>query len=471
MLNQIKRKSMKSLSFLRGSACTLLAVIGLAAFSSCNPTQKLPTPLTAPQPTLAAATVNSLTFSWKAVTDAVEYGYELTDAAGAQVKAGSTKALNVTFTKLTENTTYTFKLTAYCADSDSDHEMSESATVTGTTAAIQPLKTPAPTAKYEAGIVTITWDAVENANSYSYSYGVEGAEPVAGTTEETSLTIENLANGEYSFTITASSADEAYSTSEAGSCKFTVTPVEKWRVKGIFFDGAGKYWNADLVAMSDGSYSLKNWYNIAGYDLDFTVDAENKNQLVITNANTIDSDYYYVSAGLEEDIPIYTISGYSNFSGDQDGGELYFWDNSAFATATFQWPAPEGSAVTADAIAGTYAQSSNYYYYTSSWESYTSDNDVTITKVDDTNITISNLIWSDGGDLKATLDPETGEIAIPAQAYYGWVFGGCSELSPAVGAYKDGVITLNGWNLWYKYDGYDYYSYYTYSTFTTLTKK
>lgn len=472
MSNQIKRKSMKSLSFLRGSACTLLAVIGLAAFSSCNPTQKLPTPLTAPQPTLAAATVNSLTFSWKAVTDAVEYGYELTDAAGAQVKAGSTKALNVTFTKLTENTTYTFKLTAYCADSDSDHEMSESATVTGTTAAIQPLKTPAPTAKYEAGIVTITWEAVENANSYSYSYGVEGAEAVTGTTEETSLVIENLANGEYSFTITASSADEAYSTSEAGSCKFTVSTVEKWRVTGMFFDGAGNHWHAALAAMSDGSYSLKNWYNVAGYDLDFTVDAENNNQLVITNAKSIDEySYYDMNAGLSEDIYVYTINQYSNFNGNESAGELYFYNYNVSGYSYFQWPASEGSAVTADAIAGTYTQNSSYWYWGTEWESCSSNNDVTITKVDDTNITISNLIWSDGGDLKATLDPKTGEITVAAQSYYGWVLGGLSETDPVIGAYKDGVITLNYWNLYYLWEGYSYYSCYTSGALTTLTKK
>ena len=357
----------------------LLSALGLAALSSC---QKGPTPLASPAPTVKA-TVHSLTFSWTAVDGAVEYAYQLDDAAGTKVADGKTEELSVSFDHLIEGAEYCFTITAYCAEGDSSHEISQAATVTASTKKRQ----------------------------------------------------------------------------------------ENWTAEGFYFDGKGNYRRATLAALADGSYTLRNWYNIAGYDLDFTVDAENKNQLVITNANTIDSDYYYVSAGLEEDIPIYTISGYSNFSGDQDGGELYFWDNSAFATATFQWPAPEGNAVTADAIAGTYAQSSNYYYYTSSWESYTSDNDVTITKVDDTNITISNLIWSDGGDLKATLDPETGEIAIPAQAYYGWVFGGCSELSPAVGAYKDGVITLNGWNLWYKYDGYDYYSYYTYSTFTTLTKK
>ncbi len=472
MLNQIKRKSMKSLSFLRGTVCTVIAVLGLAAFTSCNPTQKLPTPLTAPQPTLAAATVNSLTFSWKAVTDAVEYGYELTDAAGAQVKAGSTQALNVTFTKLTENTTYTFKLTAYCAESDSDHEMSESATVTGTTAAIQPLKAPAPTAKYEAGIVTITWEAVENANSYSYSYGVEGAEAVTGSTEETSLCIENLANGDYNFSITAVSADEAYSDSEAGSCKFTVSTVEKWRVTGIFFDGAGKYWNAVLVAMSDGSYSLKNWYNVEGYDLNFTVDAENNDQLKITNATSVsDNAYYYVAAGLSKDVCIYPIDQYSNFSGDQQSGEIYFYNYTSNASSTFQWPAPEGSAVTADAIAGTYTQSSKYYYYYTSWEAYTSDNDVTITKVDDTHITIEGLIWENYGKLTATIDPATGIIRIDPQLYDYWTFAGCTELSPVVGAYKDGVITLNGWNLWYMYEGNTYYSQNTYDTFTTLTKK
>ena len=358
----------------------LLSALGLAALSSC---QKGPTPLASPAPTVKA-TVHSLTFSWTAVDGAVEYAYQLDDAAGTKVADGKTEELSVSFDHLIEGAEYCFTITAYCAEGDSSHEISQAATVTASTKKRQ----------------------------------------------------------------------------------------ENWTAEGYFFDGAGKYWRATLAALADGSYSLRNWYNIKGYDLDFTVDTENNDQLAITNATSVsENTYYYVAAGLSEDICIYPLNKFSKFSGDQNSGELYFHNYATNAYSYFQWTAPEGSAVTADAIAGTYAQSSNYYYYTSSWESYTSDNDVTITKVDDTNITISNLIWSDGGDLKATLDPETGEIAIPAQAYYGWVFGGCSELSPAVGAYKDGVITLNGWNLWYKYDGYDYYSGYTSSTYTTLTKK
>lgn len=224
--------------------------------------------------------------------------------------------------------------------------------------------------------------------------------------------------------------------------------------------------------MSDGSYSLKNWYNVEGYDLNFTVDAANNDQLAITNATSVsDNTYYYVAAGLSEDVCIYPINKYSNFSGDQNSGELYFFNYTSNASSTFQWPAPEGSAVTADAIAGTYSQSSNYYYYYTDWTAYTSENDVTIAKVDDTTITIDGLIWENYGKLTATLEPATGIIRVDPQLYDYWTFGGCTELSPAVGAYKDGVITLNGWNLWYQYEGYSYYSQYTYSTFTTLTKK
>ncbi len=459
------------MSFLRGTAGTLLlAVLGLAALSSCS--RKVPTPLDSPQPTLAAATVSSLTFSWKAVTNAVEYTYELCDAADDKVESGSTKALVITFTGLTENTTYTFKLTANCDESDGDHEMSKTATVSGTTAKIQPLKAPVPVAKFEKGVVTVTWEAIENADSYSYFYGIVDSENmITGTTNETSLSIEDLELGSYGFAIQATSADEAYSDSEYGKCEFTVEAVEMWSKEGFFFDGAGKYWRANLVAMSDGSYSLKNWYNIEGYDLNFTVNEEDGAMQITNYTEGSDESYFYVNAGLENPVCLYPVGGYSNFGGDASGGEFYVYSFYTNAYAYFQWPAPEGAAVTADEIAGTYAQNSNYWYYGSSWEAYSSDNDVTIKKVDDTTITISNLIWSDGGDITATLDPSTGIITVAPQDYYGWVFAGFSETLPVIGAYKDGVIGLNYWNLWYKYDGYDYYSCYTSGALTTLTKK
>lgn len=461
---------MKTMSFLRGAAGTLLlAALGLSALSSCN--RKVPTPLDAPQPTLAAATVSSLTFSWKAVANAVEYTYELCDASDTKVESGSTKALAVTFTGLEENTTYTFKLTANCDQNDGDHEMSKTATVTGTTAQIQQLKAPAPAATVENGVVTLRWEAVENADSYSYAYGIVDSEnPVTGTTNETTLTIPDLAVGDYGFAIKATSADEAWSDSEPGGCTFTIELYEKWSKEGFVYDGAGNYWRARLVAMSDGSYSLKNWYNVEGYDLDFTVDAEGAMQITNT-AEGSDETYSYVNAGLESPVCLYTSGGYSVFDGDADGGEFWVFSYQTYAYFDFQWPSFEGSAVTADELVGTYAQNSIYqFYYDGSYGEYSYDADVTIAKVDDNTVSISGLIWDESKAVNATLDASTGIIAITPDYiddYY--ILGGASETDVVLGYYKDGVITIDNWVLYALYDGY-YYSY-TQDTKTILTKK
>ena len=453
----------------RAAAVLALAALGAAALSSCKPEKKDPVQLTAPQPKLSAATISSLSFTWGQVANAAQYTYELLSSDGSQAGNGSTSGTTAEFSGLKDNTAYTFKVVACPATGSEDYLASATGQCVGTTATVTPLAKPV--LKVEVGdeAVTISWDAVPNADSYVYSFIADGG--AAGATSETSVNFK-LDPGKYTFTLYATSKNEAYTDSEKASTEFEVADKVKWTVSGIFFDGAGKYWNADLVAMSDGSYSLKNWYNVEGYDLNFTVDTANNDELVITNAKGLDEySYYYIDAGLEEDVYIYTISKYSNFSGNQDGGELYFYNYYAGASSTFQWPAPQGSAVTADAIAGTYKQASSYYYYYTSWEAYTSDNDVTIAKVDNTHITITGLIGEEWGSVNAILDPDTGIIRIDPQLYYGWTFAGCSELSPVIGAYKDGVITLNGWNLWYKYEGYDYYSQYTYDTVTTLTKK
>ena len=112
---------MKSLSIPRRAAeMLLLSALGLAALSSC---QKGPTPLASPAPTVKA-TVHSLTFSWTAVDGAVEYAYQLDDAAGTKVADGKTEELSVSFDHLIEGAEYCFTITAYCAEGDSSHEIS-----------------------------------------------------------------------------------------------------------------------------------------------------------------------------------------------------------------------------------------------------------------------------------------------------------------------------------------------------------
>ena len=328
----------------RAATVLVLAALGAAALSSCKPEKKDPTPLTTPQPSLAANSVNSLTFSWSAVQNAVQYSYELAGPDGSRVDGGTTSGLSAEFTGLEDNTTYTFKITAYPEVNSEDYLSSSTGQCTGTTGAIMPLKTPVLSVEQGEGTVTISWEAIENAASYVYSFVEDGG--AAGKTTETSVSFR-LDPGKYTFTLYAVSGNEAYSDSEKASTEFEVEQVERresWTVTGTVDDGAGKKWDATLVAWNDGTYTLKDWYGTAGYDLEFYVNSDAT--ITVTNKTTTDG-YDYVQASADEWISIDTnyyegYGAYSEFSGNSSKGEVWFWSWKTEGYFDFVWPATGG---------------------------------------------------------------------------------------------------------------------------------
>ncbi len=454
---------------LRAATVLALAVLGSAVLSSCKPEKKDPVQLTAPQPKLSAATVNTLSFTWPQVANAAQYTYELLSPDGSKTDGGTTAETKTEFKGLKDNTAYTFKVVAYPASGSEDYLASVAGQCIGTTVAVTPLAKPVLNVEVGDESVTVSWNAVANAASYDYAYAAEGGSAVTGNTAETSLTIK-LDMGKYTFTLQALSSDAAYSASEKASAEFEVKRLADWKVQGTFEDGGGRIWIDEMVAWSDGSYTIKNWYGIEGYDFEFVL---NENGTIgILNSTSDNPDYPEVESG-EGSISLYTgiYNGYSysGFEGDKEQGSLWFSSYTTNGDCVFTWPV---RTVTMDEVVGTYAQDNSYYFYDydySDWILYKSENDVTITKIDDKTVSIEGFMYPadyGGKPLTATLDSEKGALIIQPQQLTEWyTLAGDTDKAGVIAKWNGGTLTFSSWCLWY--NGY----YYAYGYYTALTKK
>lgn len=457
-------------------AYILLALLCAGIFASCKDDDPVLTPLQTPSGEVYQATVSSLTFLWEKVQNATQYGYELKDSDGNVVAGDVTNGTTATFTGLKDNSTYTLDVRAY-SEYGSQYEKSKVASLTGTTPAIVQLAAPSPAVTVD-GAATITWEAVPNATGYAYTCTSENGTSLSGTTSETSVTLYSLSSGVYSFNLKAVSDLEAFSDSEEASVSFEIEKKESWRVDGSFDDGAGNKWPVTMVAWNNGTYTLKNWYNVEGYDLEFSVNDD-------TSINIL--NYYepylpkiWVNAGIEEDngwIELYTAStssgSYSSFSGTKaDGGSVWFYSYKTEGYAEFTWAGGGSSLI--DEIVGTYSQNGTGTDYTGVYSdngAFSATNDVTISKTGDTTIEMTGF-FSEGTTLTATIDESartlTFDISVWLTYYYFSAAGNVS--APVVAAIADdGTITFTNWSAMAEYSGvyYDYVA----DTNTILTKK
>ena len=462
------------LIFARRAATALaLAALGVAALSSCEPTEEILPSLDAPQPRLVSSTVSSLTFAWDKVANTTQYTYELLSADGTSVDGGVTPGLKAEFTGLKDNTTYTFRLMAHPEVYSDSYGSSQESLIAAQTAAIKPLDTPSLSVNLESG-VTVSWNDVDNAAYYSYTCKSDNGTDVSGTTTDTSVSFSGLKTGDYTVTVTACSENEAYSTSETATVTFSYveTKDEIWRVKGSVDDGAGKTWTATLVAWSNGSYTLKSWYGTEGYDLEFYVNSDAT--ITVTNRTTSEG-YDYVAANADEWICIDTnyyegYGAYSSFSGTKLTGEIWFWSYATNGYYDFVWSSGGGSSLTIDDIVGTYAQKSTgeQIFDGNNWTGFTSTNDVTIEKVDDMTVTVTGIMYADYS-LTAKFDASAATLTFDPQTWLDrYVF--CAydaPTTPVTANISDGVISLSGWTAYYT----DYSYSYVWSAETVLTKK
>lgn len=449
-----------------------LVLLCIGIFTSCKDEDPVTTPLQTPTGEVYKATVSSLTFQWESIKDATQYGYELMDPENNVVYGDVTTGTTATFTGLKDNTTYTLNVWAY-SNFGSSYEKSSIATLTGTTPAIVQLATPKLSVEVNGGALA-TWEEVPNATHYVLTISINGGTERSWDIVGTEITIGNLSTGTYTVSLKAVSDDEAFSDSELATVTFEIEKQEAWRVNGTFDDGAGNKWDVTMIAWNNGTYTLKNWYNVEGFDLDFSVNDD-------TSINILNSYEPYlpniwVNAGIEEDngwIELYTATNgsdfYSSFAGSKaEGGSVWFYSYKTGGYAEFTWEGSGGSLI--DDLVGTYSQSStgSQIFDGSNWVDFNSTNDVVIEKIDNNTVSVTGLMY-EGSSLKATFDPKALTLTFEPQPWLDWyVF--CvydSPTKPVVATISYKGITMSDWTAYYT----DYSYSYIYGASTTLTKK
>lgn len=463
-LNKMKRIYSFNLSRLAG----IFLLSALCVLSSCKDDDTVLTPLPAPEAGLYQATVSSLTFYWDKVANATQYAYELFSPEGDKVTGGVTEGTVAVLTGLKDNTDYKFTVWAY-GPFEGDYSKSPVAEISGRTPAIVQLATPKLTVLVNGGAVA-TWDEVPNATHYVLTISINGGKESSWDITGTEMMIGNLSTGTYTVTLKAVSDDEAFSDSELATATFEIEKKEAWRVDGTFDDGAGNKWPVTMIVWNNGTYTLKDWYNVEGYDLEFSVNDD-------TSINIL--NYYepylpniWVEAGFEEDngwIQLYTADGYSSFAGSKsEGGSVWFYSYKTDGYPEFTWTGDGGSLI--DDLVGTYSQSStgSQIFDGANWVDFNSTNDVVIEKIDNNTVSVTGLMYEDSS-LKATFDPKALTLTFEPQTWLDWyVF--CvydSPTTPVVATISPAGITMSDWTAYYT----DYSYNYVYGANTTLTKK
>lgn len=428
----------------------------LCVLSSCKDDDTVLTPLPAPEAGLYQATVSSLTFYWDKVANATQYAYELLNPEGDKVTGGVTEGTVAVLTGLKDNTDYKFTVWAY-GPFEGDYSKSPVAEISGRTPAIVQLATPKLTVLVNGGAVA-TWDEVPNATHYVLTISINGGKESSWDITGTEIMIGNLSTGTYTVTLKAVSDDEAFSDSELATATFVIEKKEAWRVDGTFDDGAGNNWPVTMIAWDNGTYTLKDWYNVEGYDLEFSVNDDTS--ISILNYYEPYLPNIWVEAGIEEDngwIQLYTATSgsdyYSQFNGDKSkGGSVWFYSYKTEGYPEFTWTGDGGSLI--DDLVGTYSQNStgSQIFDGSNWVDFTSTNDVVIEKIDDNTVSVTGLLYEDN-TLKASVDVEAKTLTFEPQTWLDWyVF--CVYDSPTtsvVATIADGVVTMSNWTAYSQY--------------------
>jgi hypothetical protein len=321
--------------------CFLWALLATGGvLTSCSDDDDDLTQLSSPTGSEATdATATSLTFNWNKMSNVIQYGYTLKDADGNTLATGVTSAHTMAFTGLQPRSTYTLEVTAFAAVG-SDYSNSEPLVLTGATLSYIQLEAPVVSAEAAARSV-ISWEAVDHADTYAYSY-VKDGKTITGETTDTSVAIDFLPLDQpTTISITAESlGDDLYTPSVAGTVDVTRTREVKSYVTGEFLDNTtyeGTGVLRKLTYYTDGSYVVSAWYGTEGYDLEFIV-PDPISGTPIVNA-TYDSGYYCVPASAGSNIWIYTDGGYGALYGDMNDGGLYFWDSATQLSYYISWPA------------------------------------------------------------------------------------------------------------------------------------
>jgi hypothetical protein len=277
-------------------------------------------------------TVSSLTFWWPDRGDAVSWHYVFKNESGEVLSEADLPvdhSRRLVFTGLKSDTKYTLEVTAIDADGNTS-----TTSFTAKTAAVTQLTTPSPEFSQTGVVVTLSWQAITNATSYTYQIvDAENQVVKEGSTTDLSLEYDDLAIGDYTLNVVANAGEEAYSDSQTATLSFTRALGRLVTSPGVYTTVDGTVYRPALIYMEDDSYIIENFHGVAGYDLCFTVDSNNR--VVITNGEENAPLCVDVRTGNGDEYVRYRNT--SKFSGDEFQGSISFV---TFAgTETYTWEA------------------------------------------------------------------------------------------------------------------------------------
>lgn len=307
-------------------AFVLIAAFGAMALSSCE--DEVKTPLATAQGEVTDVSYTSLRFKWGKVADAIQYEYTLTDAEGNVSASGVTQDNFVEITGLEPATEYTLSVLAYAA-MDGDNTTSAPLELRATTLTASMLATPVLNVEVEGRYALAGWNAIPFAEEYSYELKRDGEIHEEGSVTDSRLSFSALDPGVYVLTVKAQTSDDAYTDSETVA-SFHIVRNELWRVAGTYtsalIDGS---WAVTMIAYSDDSYELLDWYNTNDNNLNFFIDMFSDDGAFEMSASEYeyndDSKAFAVPAG-RSGLPIVYVFPYDTkrfvMTGDKDGGTL-----------------------------------------------------------------------------------------------------------------------------------------------------
>lgn len=449
----------KSLSW---SKALLIAFLAMGSFAACDDDDDVNlSALSTPGNENVEATVYTLKFTWDEVDNATQYAYELKNEAGEVVSGDVTNKTSVYFTGLNDGSTYTLDVWAYAKAYSDQYYKSKVASFTGTTVATKALAAPQNvTSTVDGTTVVVSWDAVEHADSYGYI--LDGGR--ASSTRSNSVTLKGLSTGSHEITIYGVSRSEEYPRADSTLYKFNVEKQKQivWQCTGSFKNVVlNTTTDRTLIYYDDDTYTLKSWYGVEGYDLNFSVDAST-GEMNIVSDYAPSGGWYWVATGVNANGTwLYPIDGCSKFTATSTGSYVYFWFNDNYVGYDeFKVE------TTVDDLVGTYDDHTygDHDYAWSQGASFDWDTNtagVTIARAaegDDVNLTISGLAWY-GEKWDATLEYDstnsylTGNIIINGgQVWSTWyTIGDESSATGDVIATFDhnGNITLKNYYMWY----------------------
>lgn len=349
--------------------------------------------------TLTSSTVSALNFSWEKVDNAVQYGYRLLDTDSTVVDGGVTTGTTASFTGLDDDTEYIFELTSF-AEYNSKYKNADAKYINVKTEKIIVLDTPSITATVEYEKVSVSWDAVENADKYYVKVTDSNDSTYTETTTSTSYSFNGTVGLTYSVSVSADTDAEAYSQSEWATAS-DLTPekspkFEVWRVTGTMSDQAiyKASYTRTMIAYSDGTYVIEDYlYGGTGCNLEFKVNSDKTIDIQNGTYNSSTGMYaveYYPGYNAYIYPWYYDPYYYSYF--DSEAGSVYFYASDDYGNTgycTFTWN-PED--VNVDWIVTGRFIDSTIYGTTSA----TSEAERTMIAYKDGSYKIVN--WLDGGD-------------------------------------------------------------------------